>query len=337
MSIRPLYLGVDRQDYSVNWTQREDRRNTVISAVSSVDNESGYCFGLHLNFDPNLVADEVEKAAHDAKDYAVFPPFGQHACVWLQQDYVASMKKSSMLAAATSLRDRVAKAYVQAEALAGVEKIRFFLDQDSGMRAACLPAFAHDIKVDRLVDAFFVRIAKEMTVDQRCRLKGKAKEALDEFMASSGLKQSEAILAMLKERLASMATIGSWNDRWVMHPFPDMSEPEEAISYLTDMGDYDIDHQAWLYNKASLHAVDTLFMQIRRRLTLLDRGIHSQGNAGRVWNGYAPYNPKQIGKVLTISRAYRNFVLPGVDKKTPAERLGLAKGPVQYEDILYFN
>ena len=376
MAIRRLCLGVDRQDYAVNWTQREDRRNTVISAVSSVDNESGYCFGLHLNFDPNLVADEVEKAAHDAKDYAVFPPFRQHARVWLEQDYVASMKKSSTLAAVTSLRDRVAKAYAQAEAradveasdapgkdeklpaqgmqihseytlyarfmhikrlTAGVEKIRFFLDQDSGMRAACLAAFAHDIKVDRRVDAFFVRIAKEMTVDQKRRLKGKAKEALDEFMASSGLKQSDAILAMLKERLAGMATIGSWNDRWVIHPFPDMSEQEKAISYLTDMGDYDLDHQAWLYNKASLHAVDTLFMQILRRLTLLERGIHSQGNAGRVWNGYAPYNPKQIGKVLTIFRAYRNFILPGEDKKTPAERLGLAKGPVQYEDVLYFQ
>ena len=199
MSIRRLYLGVDRQDYAVNWTQREDRRNTVISAVSSVDNESGYCFGLHLNSDPNLVADEVEKAAHDAKDYAVFPPFRQHARIWLEQDYVASMKKRSTLAAATSLRDRVAKAYAQAQAradveardapgkdeklpaqgmqihseytlyahfmhikrlTAGVEKIRFFLDQDSGMRAACLAAFAHDIKVDRRVDAFFVRIAQ---------------------------------------------------------------------------------------------------------------------------------------------------------------------------------
>lgn len=116
-----------------------------------------------------------------------------------------------------------------------------------------------------------------------------------------------------------------------------MSEPEKAISYLTDMGDYDLDHQARPYNKASLHAVDTLFMQIRRRLTLLERGIHSQGNAGRVWNGYAPYNPKQIGKVLTIFRAYRNCVLPGEDKKTPAERQGQVKGPVHYEDILYFH
>lgn len=97
-----------------------------------------------------------------------------------RQDYVASMKKISTLAAAASLRDRVAKAYAQAKAradveasdapgkheklpaqgmqihfeytlyahfmhirrlTAGVEKIRFFLDQDSCMRAACLAAW----------------------------------------------------------------------------------------------------------------------------------------------------------------------------------------------------
>ena len=43
-----------------------------------------------------------------------------------------------------------------------VEKVRFFLDQDSGMRAACLGAFAGRIK-DRRCDAFYVRIAKNLT------------------------------------------------------------------------------------------------------------------------------------------------------------------------------
>ncbi len=36
-----------------------------------------------------------------------------------------------------------------------VEKVRFLLDQDSGMRAACLGAFAGRIK-DRRCDAFYV-------------------------------------------------------------------------------------------------------------------------------------------------------------------------------------
>lgn len=378
LAIRRLYLGVDRQDYQVNWTQREDRRNTVISAVATVDNETGYCFGLHLNFDPTLDPEAIEKSAYAARDYAVFPPFRKHARVWLEQDYVASMKKSPTPAAAASLRERVAKAYAAAEArqdpeasdtpskdeklpsqgmqihseytlyahfmqikalTAGAEKIRFFLDQDSGMRAACLAAFADDIKAKRRVDAFFVKIAKEMTVDQKRRLKRKAEDALALFMETNpGVSKSDAILAMLKERLAAMAPIGAWNDRWVDHPFPNMSEPDKAISHLTDFGDYDLDHLAWLYNKASLHAVDTMFMQIRRRVMMLERGIHSQGNRGRVWHGYAPYNPKQIVKMLTIFRAVRNFVIEGdEDKKTPAMRLGLARGPVRYEDILYFN
>ena len=221
---------------------------------------------------------------------------------------------------------------------AKAEKVRFFLDQDSGMRAACLAAVASDIKHKRLVDAFFVSINKEMTVDQKRRRKGEAAEALRGFMeAHPALDESKAILEMIKEAIAKMPVIGGWSDKWLKHPFPNMSEPEKAIAYLTDMGDYDADHLAWLYNKASLHSTDSLFMQIRRRLMLLERGIHSSGNAGRVWNGYAPYNPQQIGKMLGIFRVFHKFMLEGDDGLTPAMRLGLAKGPVSYEDVLYFT
>ena len=52
------------------------------------------------------------------------------------------------------------------------------------------------------------------------------------------------------------------------HPFPNMGEPEKAMCYLTDIQEYDEEHLAWLYNKASLHAIDR-FMQFRRRLSLL--------------------------------------------------------------------
>lgn len=145
------------------------------------------------------------------------------------------------------------------------------------------------------------------------------------------------MLAMIKHRVILMALIGKWKDRWLRHPFPNMSEPEKAICYLTNMGDYDDDHLAWLYNKASLHAVDNYFMQTRRRLMLLERGLLSQGNAGRVWNGYAPYNPKQVSKMLTIFRTFHNYIHLGQDKRTPAMRLGLARGPVSYEDVIYFT
>ena len=77
---------------------------------------------------------------------------------------------------------------------------------------------------------------------------------------------------------------------------------------------------------------------IRRRQSLLERSISSQSNTGRVWSGYAPYSPNQVQKLLDILRVVQNYVLKGTkDKKTPVMRLGLAKGPVKYEDILYFT
>jgi hypothetical protein len=59
-----------------------------------------------------------------------------------------------------------------------------------------------------------------------------------------------------------MVNIGKWQDRWVEHPFPNMGEPKKAMCYLTDIQGYDQDHLAWLYNKASLHAINRFFMQV---------------------------------------------------------------------------
>lgn len=125
-------------------------------------------------------------------------------------------------------------------------------------------------------------------------------------------------------------------------PRPTMSEPEKAMCFLTDMGDYDGDHLAWLYNKASLHAVDSWFNCLRRRSSMLERPVSSAGNRGRVWSGYSAYRPEQIGKLMTIFRACHNYLWVGEGKDarqrgTPAMRLGLAKAPLDYSDIIYFR
>jgi len=53
--------------------------------------------------------------------------------------------------------------------LGNVQKWRFFIDQDPGLRAACLSAF-HDEIQGRTADAFYVRITKNMTVDEKRRM-----------------------------------------------------------------------------------------------------------------------------------------------------------------------
>ena len=58
--------------------------------------------------------------------------------------------------------------------------------------------------------------------------------------------------------------------------------------------------------------------------------------ANRVWHGYSAYNPETIVMVLGILRVFYNYCLAGQDKKTPAMRMGLARGKVSLEGILYF-
>ena len=94
---------------------------------------------------------------------------------------------------------------------------------------------------------------------------------------------------------------------------------------------------AVVFARASMHAIDRYFMQVRRLLMALERPIHTPSNDGRVWRGYSPYDPARVQKLLDIYRCYYNFVKKGRDRKTPAMRLGLAKGPIRIEDILYFD
>lgn len=220
--------------------------------------------------------------------------------------------------------------------LRGVGKVRFYLDQESGIRAACLSAFCQRVK-DRTVDAFYVRIDKSLTVNERRRQKALSDERFEAAKARFPSKtNSEVQVELIKERLAAMTSIGKWSDRWLLHPFPSMSEPEKAVCYLTDLDSYDQDHLAHLYRLASLHSIDRFFMQLRRRVSLFERPIATASAQGRVWHGYSPYNPIVADKLLGIFRVFYNYVAVGQDRQTPAMRLGLAEKPYQIQDLIDF-
>jgi len=305
-------------------------------------------------------------------------PFRRHARLWLAADYAAASQRSGTVAVSAdgTLGGAVAARYRETQARSDVEvfeapcrttqlpplgmqvhseytlyghcfllrdlsvaadKIRFFVDQDSGLRAAVLAAFAERVAA-RTTDAFYVRINKDMTVDER---KHALKDSRERFAAleaeHADLDRQAVRLLAIKQALADMAEIGHWKDRWLAHPFPSMSEPEKAVCYLTDYGDYDDDHLAWLYNKASLKAIDVFFMQVRRRLSLLERPIATASNNRRLWHGYSAHNPRSIVQLLEMFRVFYNYVLIGQDQQSPAMRLGLAKGRVSLEDIIYFQ
>jgi transposase-like protein len=376
MVIPRLYLATDRQDYAINWSFRKDKRNVVLHAAGTADQDTGYVFGMHLNFDYSLDSSAVEATAVACGDYAEAYPHRQHARLWLQNDYAEAVAKSKKpKTAGTSLESKIGGTYaagstredveafecptkdeqlplsgmqVHAEyslyghffflkrLLPGVNKFRFYLDQDSGMRAACLAAFQPEIK-ERRADAFYVRIMKETTTTEKRKAVMAAKNRFKAAVADKpGLSEDDVKVLMMVEELGRMRTMGPWADKWATHPLPTSSEPEKAMCYLTDYGDLKPEHLARLYLRAALHPIDRFFMQVRRRLSLLERPIGTSSKAGRTWYGYSAYKPENIVNMLEIFRVYYNYSLPGADKKTPAMRLGLANGVIDPQDVIYF-
>lgn len=379
MPIKRLYVAVDRQDYMVNWTQSADKRNVILHAVGSADNETGYVFGLHLNFDPTINSMQVEVDAEACGDLNVKGPYRQHARLWLSKDYDDALKRSLKTYKRETygtLPEEIVSVYEEAQGredieafdtqdtnkrlpsagsqvhaeytlyghfmllkamFQGVEKIRFFIDQDAGMRAACLGTFADEIKHGGC-DAFYVKINRDMTITQRKAMMASCRKEIKVMKEQyPDKKETELRLMIIKQRMKEIMHFGKWQDKWIYHPFSNMGEPEKALCYLTDIQNYDEDHLAWLYNKGSLHSINRFFMQVRRRLSLLERPISTASRVGRKWYGYNAYNPAIIIKMLDIFRIFYNYIENGDDKQTPAVRLGLAKSTVTMEDVIYFN
>jgi transposase-like protein len=215
MPIRRLYIAVDRQDYLINWTRSEDKRNVVLSAVGSADNTTGYVFGMHLNFDPLADRIKIEADNQNSKDYEKRYPFRKYARLWLKQDYADAIahpgpqiwnnSSSLMSDIESTYRNSVNRENVEVpdvlnetmklpaigmqihsdytlyghffflrKLFTGVEKLRFFMDQESGIRGACLAAFVDEIKKQKCY-AFYVHINKVLTVDERRKALAKSR------------------------------------------------------------------------------------------------------------------------------------------------------------------
>lgn len=194
----------------------------------------------------------------------------------------------------------------------GVEKVRFYLDQESGIRAACLSAFQLEVKAGNC-EAFYVRINKEMMVEEKRRAVAES-SALFQEMAHRlpDPTPHEVEVLLMREEMERAAAIGKWSDRWLTHPMPNNSEPEKAICCLTDTGRYeeDLDHLANLYLKGSLHSIDRFFMQVRRRLSLVERPSAPQVRRVGLGTDIALTSRKTFKKCWISSGCITTIALP---------------------------
>ena len=211
-------------------------------------------------------------------------------------------------------------------------------DIDSLSRAAFLSAFADEVKQGN-AHAFFVRSTKHQTIDQRRRILEQSKRERAAFRRklpkSVRKDRQEVARRMMKERISKREKHGKWHDEWVTHPLPTLNEPEKAMSWLTADSELDENRMADMFLRSGLGVIDNMFQKTRRLCNAVGRPIDAAGGKKAVWHGYAPYNPAMIEKNLAIFRAINNFVFVSDDGATPAMRLGLAKQPLDFEDIVW--
>ena len=221
---------------------------------------------------------------------------------------------------------------------AGVKKLQLNTDIDSMTRAAFFAVYADEVKRGD-AHAFFVQYTKWLTIDQRERIQAASKRKLGQYRtaAPGRARWSKKKLAreMMKEYIEEREKHGKWDDEWAIHPLPTINEPEKAMCWLTPRADLDEDRKADLFLRSGLARIDNVFQKIRRLTSTLERPVGTSSTHNKVWHGYAPYNPTMLSKYLTVFRAVHNFVFVGDDKRTPAMRLGFAKQPLEFEDLVW--
>lgn len=209
----------------------------------------GLKLDIHQRYADTLEREEIE-ASNDPEDYSCLPKRG----VQVHEEYTM-----------------YGHFFFLKRLLAHVGKLRFYLDQDPGLRAACLSAFCDDALSGR-VDAFYVRVNKDLKRHQKEQLVAGLHRDLDEMRAKYPyMTDTDIRLKMITAKMKRLSPIGKWKDRWLEYPFPDMNEPEKGVCYLTDRNDLQKGKLARLYHMASLQAVDSYFNRIRSRVSPLDR------------------------------------------------------------------
>ena len=211
-------------------------------------------------------------------------------------------------------------------------------DIDSMTRATLLSAFTEEVKRGDAY-AFYVKITKWETIDERREiLKASKRRLADLRLAAPGrVDWSRKKLAreMMKETITEQGRHGKWDDEGAIHPLPTINEPQKAMCWLTPQADLNEDCKADLVLRSGMARIDNVFHKSRRLINAMERPIGASSVRGKVWHRYAPYNPAMPAKYLAIFRAVHNFVFLGDDGRTPAMRLGFAKKPLDFEDLIW--
>lgn len=341
-----LHVTMDRQVFPLNSSTSLDTRPSLVIATTSTDARSGYVLAQNPNYDPEADPIALDLLARQVGDPALERPYRKYARLLMPYEYIEELEDSpddGIGQAQTAFRPATVGGTVQdGVALAahllvlktitqGAKRIQLTMDNEPG-----LPRLAPYIFGDNFgsgnFDAFVVRIAKDLTQQRKRRFIAAAlRDMREEAMKFPGLDDKGLLFKLIEARyMRFRRTTGP--DRWVRHPFPTMSEPEREVLPLTDHV-REVDRVVSGIARASLRSLDRYFMQLRRKVSILERPL-KPASPGAHYAEYTAYSPIVVIRVIEIFRTVYNYHLAGKQGSTPAQRLGLARRQWSLGEIL---
>lgn len=126
--------------------------------------------------------------------------------------------------------------------LANVETIRLLLDQDPGMRAACIGAFFYRIQ-DMTCDAFYISTNNEASIHERKRIHQKSAELIAATMSEQDLySEYQAQLYLLAKAIEESISIFQWQDRCFEFQYIHAKKFNKIVYYITNYNNYKFKH-----------------------------------------------------------------------------------------------
>lgn len=365
---RSVYFSTDVQTFLVNWPYKKKRGTVPLLHMATVDRWSQFVVAATVDYDPDVSPDDLEEKMQAAGDFAKTRPMRAYGRLWPRSEYEDSLIRGLPESFTDEDRAIGGKLHLPGKgsrvrgdiftyahmmlvrSLVGRKfwRCTFVIDAEAGLGNAIVALTANDIRAKR-VNVAEVYFEKGMIDDDRRKLVAVAERTRNIQRALLGslitdiqaerphLTEDEVIIyCNLLYRYGGVPRELRGIDlrtRGLSWPFHTKSEPNKHIRIYTDIGDRDLFHIARLLNRSTIHPVDAYFNFCRRRVAGFERGIPTASNGERIWHAYSFYNPEMVPKLATILRFYHNYMLPGDDKKTPAMRLGLAKGLVYERDL----
>lgn len=351
-------FATDSQTLMLNWPNKKTRASVAVQHLCTAHANSGFIVLAHLQIDPAVKMKDHEQAVLDCGDRMFDRCFRYHGRLWLPDEFKAYL---DAITRGVQIHPEVAPdvdfglqlphdgglvrqdiqqfahALIVRKMISNdtVNRFYFVQDADAGLSKAFITAFAPEIAAGR-VDVAVVSFDKYQTNDVREALAYAGRKLLRDEI---GLPEEELSLipgrylnAEIDKLIEPRLLLTKIGDPFLW-PFHTKSEPNRVIDLLTDRPTLMNDRRARLMRLGTLRSVDSYFHKVGSNVRAAFRPSATPSSNGQTWDRYYLYKPKMLEKIMTIYRFHHNWMGSRKTQRTPAMKIGLAKGKIYERDL----